>query len=706
MPLHVAFLWHMHQPYYVDPIRGTALMPWVRLHATKGYLDMIWQVEQHPEFRCTFNLTPVLLKQIEQLAAGQIRDLWHELAATPAEALTPEQKADLLEHFFKANWQNMVRPYPRYWALLQKRGTRTPLEGWARMTASFGAQEYRDLQTWFNLAWFGYAGERLYSEIADLKKKGRDFSELDKQTVFEAQTDILKNIVSYYRAVAERGQIEISTTPFYHPILPLVYDTGFARRCQPDGALPARYTHPEDVRAQLAMARDYHARLFGKPPVGLWPSEGSVCPELIPVLQGLGFQWFATDEDVLWQSLAGKYDPRLLQEGHRVRFGEGETCAAFRVRQLSDFIGFSAARNDPRSAAAFLMNQLEEIAGNATGENPLCAIVLDGENAWEQFDDGGNRFLAEIYARLGQHGKIQSTTFSDYFRENPPQHMLQNLHTGSWIQANFRIWIGHPEDNRGWDLLGQTRRFLEAKQTRGELTEEQYRLAMDEVYAAEGSDWFWWYGDDFVTENDLIFDELFRSHLQNVYNICRTAVPDALKLRICRSEVGRETQEPTDLISPVIDGRITTFYEWVGAGVYAAGGSMGAMFRANQFVERIHFGADSKRFYLRVDFKREAVVTGELEFQLSSPDGGKILRLIGGDRPFGKVQSAAPAEACYGQVVEVGVPIESLSVTPGGRFEFVLTLIRDGVEVERHPEAGALGFTLPDDLFTARNWSV
>jgi alpha-amylase/alpha-mannosidase (GH57 family) len=724
MPLHVAFLWHMHQPYYVDSTRGAALMPWVRLHATKGYLDMVWLVDQFPEFHCTFNLTPVLLKQIEQLAKDEVQDLWHEMATTPAESLTFAQKCGILEHFFKANWDNMIKPFPRYWSLLQKRGLNLGGVSLDRIAGNFTVQEYRDLQVWFNLTWFGYAGERLYPEIAELKRKGRKFTEDDKKTLFDQQRDVLKNVVSYYKAVAQRGQIEISTTPFYHPIMPLVQNTEFARRCMPGADLPPQFSHPEDVRAHLALARDYHTKLFGAPPHGVWPSEGSVCPELIPILQELGFEWFATDEEVLWRSLAtlhpGKVlDHSLLFQGYRAQFGDAAVCAAFRERNLSDFIGFTAARNEPQRAAEFMVGHIEQIARSAHQPDALCAVILDGENAWEHFPDGGELFLRELYHRLGTHGGLHTTTFHDYFTAHPPSAGVHTLHTGSWISADFHIWIGHPEDNRGWELLGQTRDFLQGKADRREIKPEQYKKAMNEIYAAEGSDWFWWYGDDFVTDNDLIFDELFRTHLQNVYNICGAPVPDVLKTNICRSEVAHETRKPTDLITPTIDGQITSYYEWIGAGVYEAGRAMGAMYRAERFVEAVHFGTDLKNFYLRVDFRQDVDLParGALRVNIVQPHHhslivpklrrGKITCELWETDPTGSYKKQGLIkEAQFQRIVELAVPFKSLGWEMRDHVAFFVQFLEGEVELERHPEMGTLSFVVPDEEFEVQNWRV
>ncbi len=699
-------------------------MPWVRLHATKGYLDMIWLAEQCPEFHCTFNLTPVLLKQIRQLANDEVRDLWHDLAAPSPETLTPMQKASLLEHFFKANWNNMVKPFPRYWALLQKRGLNVAKVNLEHVAGHFSDQELRDLQVWFNLAWCGYAAERLYPVIDELKRKGGGFTEEDKRALFTQQRDILKNVLSFYKALSDRRQVELSTTPFFHPITPLVYNTEFARRCMPGRDLPPPFSHPEDARAQLALARDFHAEIFGEPPAGVWPSEGSVCPELIPILQELGYQWFATDEEILWRSLAvvhpGKIPDRaLLFQGYRAQFGDASACLAFRERALSDFIGFTAARNDPQRAADFMMGQFEQIARSAHGSEPLCAVILDGENAWEHFPDGGQAFLRELYQRLSTHPEIKTTTFRDYFTAHPPNAILSTLHTGSWIHADFDIWIGDPEENRGWELLGQTRNFLQAKADRREISAEQYKKALQEIYAAEGSDWFWWYGGDFVTDNDLIFDELFRTHLQNVYRICGTPIPDVLKTNICRSEVARETCKPTDLVTPTIDGQITSYYEWMGAGVYEAGRNLVAMYRSERCIESIHYGSDLVNFYLRVDFKKDVTLPAKasLRVNLVEPTHRALivprlttklksaeLWLTESDSSYRKLSDVTTIK--FDRILEVGVPLSELGWEKRQLAALFVQLLDQDVELERHPDIGTLNLTVPDELFPAENWWV
>jgi alpha-amylase/alpha-mannosidase (GH57 family) len=725
MALRVAFLWHMHQPCYLDTVNGAALMPWVRLHATKGYLDMIWLVEQVPEFRCTFNLTPVLVRQIQQLANGKVRDLWHELAATPAEALTAAQKADLLEHFFKANSENMIKPYPRYCGLLQKRGggkvARAELE---RIAGEISVPEYRDLQVWFNLTWFGYAAESLYPEIGELKRKGRDFTEADKQVVFDRQRDILQMVLNRYRNAADRGQIEISTTPFYHPILPLVYNTDFARRCMPGRELPPTFAHPEDARAQLARARDFHAEVFGQAPHGLWPSEGSVCPELIPLLQELGFEWFATDEEVLWRSLAagssGKpHDRNLLFQGYRAEFGKAAVNVVFRDRNLSDFIGFTACRNEPVRAAEFLMDHLREIArSNAHAADPLCAIILDGENAWENFADGGQRFLTELYRRLTQDKKFVATTFHDCFSGAASVVALDTLHTGSWINADFDIWIGSSEENRAWELLGQTRDFLQSKADRHEIKSDQHDKALEEIYAAEGSDWFWWYGDDFVTDNNALFDEAFRSHLENVYRILAAPVPDALNIPIGDTQPRGVLREPADLIQPQIDGEVTSYYEWVGAGIYEPFRAMTTMYQGEQLVKAVYFGFDATTFYLRIDFRPAADISAAtslaVDFLQPHPISFIVRDLTAQDTSCEIldesrqcVQQGGATEAvrfAFKTILELAIPLSTLRSRPDDTGAFCISLTHGKIQLERHPAAGTITVAIPGLQFHLKSW--
>ncbi len=710
----VVFLWHMHQPYYVDPTTRTAMMPWVRLHCAKGYLDMISIIEDYPRVRPNFNLTPVLLLQMRELIAGDITDLWLEWARKPAAELNETEKFALLENFFKVNWDNLVRPFPRFWELLNKRGLTFYGDDVRRGLRYFTTQEFLDLQVWFNLAWCGYTALRLYPELAALRVKDRGFTEAEKQRVLDIHLEIMALTLRKYADAEARGQVELTTTPFYHPILPLVYDTAFAERALPGRKFPKRFQWPEDAAAHLTLAIEQHAEIFGKKPRGLWPSEGSIAPELIPLMAESGIQYFCSDEENLFNSLRrdpayknAKIDHLELFQGWRVTCDGASVNAVFRERPLSDFIGFMAARNDPRKAADHLLHHMRHIAG-LIPESGVIPLILDGENAWETFADGGEAFLRALYGGIeADSARLHSCTIEDYFANHPPARQTTTLHTGSWIGSNFDIWIGEEEENRAWELLGETRLFLEKKIESGALSTDQEKRALREIYAAEGSDWFWWYGPDFSTENDRLFDQLFRQHLTNVHTICGVAAPPTLERPICRADTTTLYTRPHQLIAPEIDGRLGSYFEWVGAGCYEPGGEQGTMHRGERVVRAIHFGFGEASLFIRVDpVKREPF---DLELRFSDPPDVVVC-----GNPGANVSQTSRAGAssvkrrtiAAGAIIEWQIDFADLGVVAGNALSFRLAILRAGIEHECYPESAPIQLIVPDADFALRSWIV
>ncbi len=714
----VVFLWHMHQPYYVDPTSRTALMPWVRLHSVKGYLDMISVIEDFPEIRVNFNLTPVLMLQVKELIEGQIRDLWLDWSRKPAADLDEREKFALLENFFKIHWDNLVKPFPRYWELLNKRGLTLYRDDVRRGLRYFSTQEFLDLQTWFNLAWCGYTAERLFPELGDLKRKGRGFTEEEKQRVLEIHLEIMRLIIRKYGEAEARGQVELTTTPFFHPILPLVYDSALAERCLPGRQFPRRFHWPQDAAAHLTLAVEQHTAMFGKRPRGLWPSEGSIAPELIPLMQQSGIEYFCSDEENLFNSLrrdpekgGADLDHLELFQGWRVTHNGAAVNAVFREKPLSDFIGFMAAKNDPQGAANHLLLHLRQIAEVVPGDTGLVPLILDGENAWETFSDGGEGFLRALYGGILADGKLRSCTIEDYFHRHPPHKEIRTLHTGSWISSNFDIWIGEDEENRGWDLLGDTRDFLQAQIDGGALTAQQTESAMGEIYAAEGSDWFWWYGPDFSTENDGLFDELFRQHLKNVYTICGHLPPAVLDVPISSARAVPLYDPPTQPIAPEINGKHATYYEWNGAGSYLAGSEQGAMYRSERLVNRIMFGNDQQSFFLRIDLQKREPVALVIQFQapvstkIETPplehDGAKSFTVTyDGQAPVQRHSLAAE------ETIEMAIPFADIGLKTAGPVSFQIRLYQNGIERERYPESVPFQFALPGEEYELQNWMV
>jgi alpha-amylase/alpha-mannosidase (GH57 family) len=727
---HICFLWHMHQPYYTDPVSGTANMPWVRLHAIKAYFDMPLLLERFPAVRATFNLTPSLLLQLTELTSGTVKDLFLEHAQRPATELTPSERAFIIRHFFAANWGTMVRPFPRYHELLVKRGTKVGDQDLDRMARQFTSQELLDLQVWHNLAWFGYAAVSRFPRLQQLRRRDRGFSEEDKHEVLSIQQQVLQDVIPAYHRLAETGQIELTTTPFYHPILPLLIDTDSAQRARPDLSLPRRTQAVADAQAQLHHAIELHTELFGKPPVGVWPAEGSVCPEMMPLLSAAGARWFATDEAVLARSQrAGpdRWDRRRdLYRPYKV--GGAGLTAVFRDRELSDALGFVYSRTTPESAVEDLLRRLGDIVQHAPNDELVIPIILDGENPWEHYHDGGEAFLAGLYSALSKgdlgssvRTRVQARTVSEAIESHPRPGSIEHLHSGSWINADFKIWIGHPEDNRGWELLRDIRGRLQ--QHTAALPPAQARAAWEELYAAEGSDWFWWYGDDFETDYKAEFDRLFRTHLRNALTRAGLAVPETLNEPLFSVRDPDPVQMPVRLLSPTIDGLITDFFEWRGAGEIEPAPPLGAMWKASRLFQRISFGYSLDALYVLLEPGEDLPTDGRdlrAELSINGPAANgrlqKLTFLLHGE-PDHFILSTAGPEGPYAEqgryqtikrrkVLELAMPFKDLGLEPEQQFRMSLAILKNGLELERYPRHAPLVLTRPDRDFETRLWRV
>ena len=715
---HAVFLWHMHQPYYVDPASRTAMMPWVRLHAVKGYLDMISLVGEFPEIRVNFNMTPVLLLQILELSEKRVHDLWMDWARKPAAHLEEHERLAILENFFKIHWDNMVKPFPRYWELLNKRGLSFERDEARRSLRYWSAQEFTDLQTWFNLAWCGYTAERLYPELAFLKRKGRGFSEEEKGRVLDIHQEILGKIIPLYRDAEERAQIEITTTPFFHPILPLVYDSNFAERCMPGRQFPRRFHWPQDALEHLKMAVQQHTILFGRAPRGLWPSEGSIAPELVGLMREVGIRYFCSDEENLFHSLARdpvfrkmRVDHLELFQGWNVEHGGASVQAIFREKPLSDFIGFMAAKNRPEEAVGHLLFHMRNIARALPEGQGVIPLILDGENAWETFADGGQGFLRALYSGILKEKTLQTATIEGYLALEPPTKTVSILHTGSWISGNFDIWIGEEEENRAWDLLGETRAFLQRQLDSGRLSQEQGEAALLEIYAAEGSDWFWWYGPDFSTENDALFDDLFRQHLKNVYTLCGELPPARLEEPITAMRVAPLYSLPERPVRRELTGRRSSYFDWMGAGCYVAGSEQGAMYRSGRILKRFFFGNDIEFLYLRLDPLRWEDVSVRVEFHGSHPGVLEVMSLEKtGLGNYTWTAADGRREDYRGlaarDVVELEVPLSFLGLNGDTEVRFQVKVFEAGLERECYPERVPVEYRLTRREYALEHWMV
>jgi alpha-amylase/alpha-mannosidase (GH57 family) len=609
--LRVVVLWHQHQPFYKDLVTGAYRLPWVRLHALKDYYGMVKLLDEFPNVHQTFNLVPSLITQIQDYVAGTARDPFLEVAAKPAKDLSSEERHFALQYLFQANPVNVIGRYPRYRELWERyRACGTSLE---QADLSFGAQDFTDLQVLSQIGWFD---EFFLQEpdVAEIIRKGRNFSLDDQRFVLKREREALAKVLPAHADAAARGGIEISTSPFYHPILPLLCDTNQGAVSSPGLPLPQnQYRRPEDARAQLQRGLDLHEKVFGVRPQGVWPSEGSVSEEAISIAHLLGVNWMATDEGVLGRSLnfnfardgggrLGLGGPELLYTLHRYEKNDTRMNLLFRDHTMSDLIGFVYSGMGPGDAAQHLINNIRHAAQPILdqGRDAVVPIILDGENAWEYYPGSGREFLRRFYDALQNSGGIEAVTVSEAIARHQNFGHLGRITPGSWIGANFNVWIGAPEDNKAWDYLYAAREFYEQNAHR--VTEEQRKLAYEEILIAEGSDWNWWYGPEHHSANDRDFDELYRKHLANVYHALGATPPDYLVQPITASAGRPALIAQTGYVHPRIDGEITRYFEWIGAAMYTADLRAGAMHGKQYFLDAVYAGVDEQFLYGRLDF--------------------------------------------------------------------------------------------------------
>ncbi len=729
-PISLAIVWHQHQPYYPDDLGGENPMPWVRLHATKDYLGMAMHLEEVPEFRCTINLVPSLLTQLEAYVAGAT-DAHLTLSHRPAGDLTADEARAVLDSFFMAYSETMIRPHPRYHELYMLRSSWNT--GADQALPRFRSRDLRDLQVWSNLAWIHPIVFEKDPELAEFRERGRHYSESDKLWLLAKQRELLARVIPLHRELADRGQVELTTTPFYHPILPLLLDKNLAREAMPDVALPSyRGGYPEDAAEHVRRAVASHIERFGRAPVGMWPSEGSVCQAVIPLLAGHGLRWIATDEEILGCSTHGLVgrdsrghvrNPDRLYRPWRVREGDSELAILFRDHSMSDQVGFHYQRSPGHVAAGDFLGKVRAIR-DACRHDPsaLVPVILDGENCWEYFPDGGVSFLRSLYQNAVRDPAVRPVRVDEFLDEHPPREAetLPRLFAGSWISHNFAIWIGHPEDNRAWDALHAAREFLVQEQSTGRHDADSLARAWDEIYIAEGSDWFWWFGDDHSSAQDALFDHLFRKHLRNVYALLGSDPPGSLFEPIARGAAHPPMHDqPLSFLRVKIDGR-APYFEWIDAARYACGNDRGTMTLVSKGLLRtVWFGFDADRLLIRLDTeggsaRHRLAEVDRLRIGFVDPVETEVV-VIGPatprptaylNRPGSPPINGETVEIATGPVLEMAIPFGPLSRTPGEPIRFYVELFSEESSLDRAPREGVLELTTPSHDFEKIHWQV
>jgi alpha-amylase/alpha-mannosidase (GH57 family) len=743
--IRILFLWHMHQPFYKDLVTGKYRLPWVRLHALKDYYGMVKLLDEFPNIHQTFNLVPSLITQIEDYVAGTARDPFLDVAAKPASELTLADRRFALRYLFQANADNLIGRYPRYKELYQQYGASDfdPI----RAEPNFSVQDFVDLQVLSQIAWFDeffIEGESADPTLQSLIAKGRSYDSADQQLVLSKSREILASVLPAYASAAKRGLIELSTSPFYHPILPLLCDTDLGRVSSPNLPLPrSRFSHVEDAAEQLQRGLALHERVFGVRPRGVWPSEGSVSNEVMAIAHKLGVSWMATDEGVLGRSADTYFertrDGRLQPESaaklyniYRHQENEPGMHLVFRDHSLSDLIGFVYSGMPPADAAQHFINQVKGSAQSVLqqGRDAVVSVILDGENAWEYFPKSGREFLRHLYRAIQDDPEFEALTISEAIDRHNPEDFgtLSNLVPGSWINSNFNVWIGAPEDNRAWDYLAAARSFF--SENHSVVTAEQRALAYEELLIAEGSDWNWWYGPEHHSANDVDFDELYRKHLSNVYQALGSPPPEYLAQPLIRTETVARFVDQTAYITPRMDGYATGYFDWIGAAHYCADHRNSAMHGKTFLLDSAYAGMDHEFLYTRLDFTDDAfsqaahsadapdiliadfnlVLTVEMSEARGVPAHpplrldirvreGKIVNWeLNSGAGFrhrngsnGNEESDSSGISVYlGKVMEARIPLDLLRVKFGESLEIRFSLWKDNLPVDALPSEGSI----------------
>lgn len=709
--IHIAFLWHMHQPPYEDPFTGIFLLPWTYLHATKDYYDMLAVVAKHPRMRANFNLTMSLLEQIQKYALREAKDQTLEVCSQDPADLDGESREFLLRTCFDGCAEPLIMRFPRYRQLYDfYRASRSAGEA----ANIFEAQEFTDLTTLFLLAW---CGPTLQADplVRALIGKKRGFTKEDRQKLVEISLRHIAKIIPYYREVAATGQVEVSTSPYYHPLMPLLVNSAAALEADPGVTLPEiRFVAPEEAERQIDLALEAFSRIFGGQPAGMWPPEGAISDAVLSMFARRKVKWIASDEEVLRRTMGGD----VAAEERFYPLNYNGMALFFRNRVLSDNIGFVYCRWPLEKSVSHFMESLRELARQAPDDRGIVVVAMDGENAWEFYGDGGYPFLDALYSAIEASDFVEPVTLSEYLDRYGTGEEVAQVATGSWVDGNLNTWIGDPIKNRAWEALANAHRLVSS------LPEKACKIhgvggnnGGCPLLRAEASDWFWWFGRGHASVHKREFDYLFRQYLRAVYRRVGVAAPENLEeplnddLRVLR------IKRPTALIHPRITGRKDSYYKWVGAGECSY--EHGAIHRLSPIIEKVFFGFDRERFYLRCDgFQSLKGFLNELGFlrihflgpvevtmNIRGCPAGCILEKVQAGFGVGLVTGA---EVAVDDVLELAIPVAELGLGLGSRsrIEFYLTLGKGELEFERFPWDATIEMDFEPEDYESRNWFV
>lgn len=721
----------MHQPVYQLTPTGDYLMPWVRLHAVKDYLDMVLILEKFPKIKLNFNLVPVLLDSLIDYGENDLHDIHSRLTITDVEDLTADDKEFIINNFFDANFHSMILPSEEYNRLYQKYQLNPEND-----INMFSNQEYSDLMALFNLAWFDPIYKNIYPELKKLIKKGKDYTTEDRIKIIDIQRDIIRKIIPTYKKFSDEGRIEITTSPYYHPILPILLDIKSIKKSS-ENDLPTNLKMELDAKMQTEMALDRMENIFGKRPRGFWPSEHCISSKELGLLKELGVDWTISDEGILSNSINFEFvrdfrgyleDPYHLLKSYKYK--DDGVNIIFRDSVIPNLIGFEYPNHPAESAANDLYDRIKVAQSkllSSPDENHLITIAMDGENCWENYTADGSTFLSTIYSLIENDPSLETVLISDYL-DKDIQKPLNKISSGSWVNRNFKLWIDEPLKNLAWTYLKQVRDDFSAYVKQNPLN-PNIEAARRELFICEGSDWFWWYGEPNDSGRDNIFDYIFREHLKNIYLFLGLEVPQYLDTPLL-SAITKPSRYPKGEFTPVMDGKEKDDENWLNAGCIKI--PDGPVLKEDKFYDKICFGYDKDNLYLRFYINEYLKDTPSMskrvnqmyvymrnqsrkqslspiriiqktesllpiskekfhnEMQISIYDGEiNLVRLVKAiPNNLWAVTSSKEIKAVYDKVVDISIPFENLGVEPGEVLEFLFINANYGVK----------DFYIPNDM--------
>lgn len=592
--LSIAFYWHMHQPVYQLTPQGDYLMPWVRLHAVKDYLDMVTIVDKFKNLKLNFNLVPVLLDALIDYGENGLHDIHSRITIT--KHLTDDDKEFIINNFFDANYHSMILPNPEYNRLYQKYQASSGND-----ITIFSEQEYSDLTALFNLAWSDPVYKNKYPELKKLFKKGKNYTLQDRIKIIDIQRDIIRQIIPAYKKCLEKGKIEITTSPYYHPILPILLDIKSVKKTSTN-ELPANLKMELDGKLQTELALDRIEEIFGRRPNGIWPSEHCISPKVMNMFKELGVTWTVSDEGILSDSInfefARDFRGHMEDPYHLFKtYNYNDTKIIFRDSLVPSLISFEYPNHTPEGAANDLYDRIKVAQSkllSSPDENHLLTIAMDGENCWERYSADGAIFLNTLYKLIEDDDTLETVLISDYL-EHDTQKPLNKICSGSWVNRNFKLWIDEPLKNLAWTYLKQVRDDFSAYVKQNPLN-PNIDAARRELFICEGSDWFWWYGEPNDSGRDNIFDYLFREHLKNIYLYLGLKTPDYLDTPLL-SAIAKPSRYPKGEFTPILDGKDHDDGSWLNAGCIKI--PDGPVLKEDKFYDKICFGYDKDNLYIR-----------------------------------------------------------------------------------------------------------